>query len=422
MAPSPDIDRGWAFVVIAGYFFVRFLVLGMTFSPAILYSRLLHHFDESPVLTAWAINLNTFMTYMSGEITNLLIKTIGPRLTLGVGCIISSVGLLATSFAPNLLTVFLCFGVVTGVGYNMIYISSLPVVAQYLVRYRRLAVLLASSGLCIGQFVLPHVFRLLTEAYTWRGALMLLAGFNLNFLVVCAAYMPVRPAIREQEEIELQELHQHASEEELPSRLPPCITNLRLCRNPFLFLYFLSSLLAAVGVSAIATHIKDCARIHGISGSERTLLQSLLGASSLLGSVVIGICSMHPKVRIMSFNITFFCFLGLCIACFGFLSSFTAFVVMTCVLGFWMGILSAFPEAIISIVGVDNVATGLSYCSMGVAIGIVTGGPLAAFLLAFDSSYVLSFLVTGGLCMAGSFLNLPFLLKDMRCRRSNRYE
>lgn len=162
---SPDIDTGWA-LVIAGaamaatavasgteslhlvqhYKFggVLFVIKstfsirsGVYFTFSMYFPLLLDEFQASRATTAWVGSLNngiymlagtviihqfliastrlsTFVIY-AGPIATMSIQRFGCRLTIMLGGTISMIGLAVSSVAPNLLTLFFTYGVITGI-------------------------------------------------------------------------------------------------------------------------------------------------------------------------------------------------------------------------------------------------------------------------------------------------------------------
>lgn len=74
----------------------------------------------------------------------------------------------------------------------MIYIPALLIVGFYFEQRRALANGIANSGSGVGTFLYAPLCRYLQDMYTWRGALLILAGLLLNCLVCAALFRPVQ--------------------------------------------------------------------------------------------------------------------------------------------------------------------------------------------------------------------------------------
>lgn len=95
----------------------------------------------------------------------------------------------------------------------------------YFEKRRPVANALASAGECILTFVLTPLFQLLIDSYSWRGALLILGGLQLN-LCVCGMLLRPLKATRdvtcdkaEEEDLCLELLPKDDSKERKPTHL-----------------------------------------------------------------------------------------------------------------------------------------------------------------------------------------------------------
>ncbi len=78
-----------------------------------------------------------------------------------------------------------------GIGVSMVYIPALLIVGFYFEKRRALANGIACSGSGVGVFAYAPLTRYLQDEFTWRGALLILAGITLNCLVCTAMFRPL---------------------------------------------------------------------------------------------------------------------------------------------------------------------------------------------------------------------------------------
>ncbi|XP_041867127.1 monocarboxylate transporter 12-like isoform X2 [Melanotaenia boesemani] len=110
-----------------------------------------------------------------------------------MGGLLSSAGLVLSSFASSLEFLYISLGIITGLGFALSYTPSIAMVGRYFVERKALAYGIALSGSGIGTFLLAPAVQVLIEYYSWRGALLILGGFVSN-LCVCGALMkPLEP-------------------------------------------------------------------------------------------------------------------------------------------------------------------------------------------------------------------------------------
>ena len=72
----------------------------------------------------------------------------------------------------------------------------MTLVGLYFERRRPLANALASTGECIFTFLLSPFLQLLVDHYSWRGALLVLGGLQLNLCVCGMLLRPLEPPQR----------------------------------------------------------------------------------------------------------------------------------------------------------------------------------------------------------------------------------
>lgn len=65
--PSPDLDRGWAWMVVFISWIGHLLVYGPSWSSGILYIEFLEEFEELPSVTAWIGTISAACTLFGGK-------------------------------------------------------------------------------------------------------------------------------------------------------------------------------------------------------------------------------------------------------------------------------------------------------------------------------------------------------------------
>lgn len=194
-----------------------------------------------------------------------------------------------------------------GVGFALCYTPSISMVGVYFRRRKALAYGVAMSGSGIGTFVLAPLVQLLIEAYSWRGALLVLSAFVAN-LCVCGALL--RPITVQEEE---GEEPRPAGEEPLadlplkpapgllaPGASPPAPRSRRgrgflLSSQEFGFLLLpdflclaVSFLFLACGCSLPFVYLVPYALSAGVGPQHAAFLMSMLGVIGIVGNITFG--------------------------------------------------------------------------------------------------------------------------------------
>ncbi|KAL2775270.1 monocarboxylate transporter 14 [Daubentonia madagascariensis] len=145
LKPHPDIDRGWAWMMVLSSFFVHILIMGSQMALGVLNVEWLEEFHQSRGLTAWVSSLSMGIT------------------------------------------------LIVGLGSGMAYLPAVVMVGKYFQKRRALAQGLSTTGTGFGTFLMTLLLKYLCAEYGWRNAMFIQGAVSLN-LCVCGALMrPLSP-------------------------------------------------------------------------------------------------------------------------------------------------------------------------------------------------------------------------------------
>lgn len=150
--PNPNIDGGWAWMIVLSSFLVHILIMGSQMALGILNMEWLEEFNQSRGLTAWVSSLSMGITLIVGPFIGLFITMCGCRKTAIIGGILNALGWILSAYASNVHYLFLTFGVTAGVGSGMVYLPAVVMVGQYFQKRRALAQGLSTTGTGFGAF------------------------------------------------------------------------------------------------------------------------------------------------------------------------------------------------------------------------------------------------------------------------------
>ncbi|ELU07896.1 hypothetical protein CAPTEDRAFT_209864 [Capitella teleta] len=104
-------------------------------------------------------------------VSSFLAERIGIRWTTIIGALLSFCGLFATTFAPNIYVAFITLGIITGMGFGIIFSMGTVAIALHFDRFRPVAFAVSQSGIHIGSFVYPFLGEWLLEGYGYEDGL-----------------------------------------------------------------------------------------------------------------------------------------------------------------------------------------------------------------------------------------------------------
>jgi MFS family permease len=185
--PQPP-DGGWGWVVVVAAFVTNLIADGVTFTFGIIYVDLLRYFGEAKSKTAWIGGLFMSMPLISGPIASYLADRFGCRRICMFGSVLSAFGFVVSSYAESIELLIFTFGIISGFGLALCYVTAVVIVAYYFEKRRSLATGLSVCGSGIGTFLFAPLTTFLVTEYGWRGTTLILAGLFLN-MAVCGALM-----------------------------------------------------------------------------------------------------------------------------------------------------------------------------------------------------------------------------------------
>ncbi|KAI3363383.1 hypothetical protein L3Q82_012004 [Scortum barcoo] len=228
-------EGGWGWLVVAGCFLATICIRAVTRCVSMFFVEFQLHFEKDYSSTAWIHSLIDSTTMLCAPLGGFLANRLSCRVTVMLGGLLSSAGLVLSSFASSLEHLYICLGILTGLGFALSFTPAIAMVGRYFNERKALAYGIALSGsdiftylllcflsvlkflyLCfsstlltlfhpikssftssagtgIGTFILAPAVQLFIKHYSWRGALLILGGFVSNLFVCGAVMRPLEP-------------------------------------------------------------------------------------------------------------------------------------------------------------------------------------------------------------------------------------
>ncbi|XP_061446276.1 monocarboxylate transporter 13-like [Rhineura floridana] len=397
--PPPDGKWGWM-VVLAG-FVQSALVFGVIRSFGVFFVEFLAYFRESSSTVSWVVSLGVAVLQFASPLGSALSARYGGRPVVMVGGFLASLGLLLASFSINVSHLYLSIGLITGLGWALVFTPSMAAVSHYFEKRRTLATGLAVSGAGVSSLVFSPLFQYLVDLYGWRGALMLVSGMSLNLMVSASLLRPLEgdPTPKDK-----------AGDSHWLETLASLFTLELLSHGPFMR-YVLVFVLVDAGYFVPYAHLVAHAREVGCSEYEAAFIMSVAAIADMCGRIFAGwLADSRFSYRLVH-NLTLWTVLtGISLTLVPLGHSYASLMSLGICYGFFAGALVPLQfTSLVEIVGAGYMLGGIGLMHMLESVGALVGTPLSGWLRDITGNYTVSFLMAGVFLLAGSsiLLTLP---------------
>ncbi|MGD1972380.1 MAG: MFS transporter [Desulfobacterales bacterium] len=284
------IFYGW--YVLAASFFLLFFQSGARFSFGIMFKPMAAEMGWNRTSISLTFFLNTVFFALTLSLAGKLYDRYGPRMVILVSTVLLAAGYISTSQVYSLWQFHLFYGVITAVGLGG---ASVPLIAalmsKWFARRRGLAISLALSGNCLGQFVMVPFVNWFVLAYGWRFSYVLLGIIILagNILLVLTVIkgdpeeMGIKPYGHDPVDA--------AAKPENPNNTIPQPNDLSLLqasktRSFWFFLLFM--LICGSGDFLVAAHLVPVVTDSGVSPTSAANMMAWFGLLSMGGILIAG--------------------------------------------------------------------------------------------------------------------------------------
>ncbi|XP_006865966.1 PREDICTED: monocarboxylate transporter 1-like [Chrysochloris asiatica] len=186
-------DGGWGWAVVVG----AFISIGFSYafpkSITVFFKEIEDIFHASTSQVSWISSIMLAVMYAGGPVSSILVNKYGSRPVMIAGGCLSGCGLIAASFCNTVQELYLCIGVIGGLGLAFNLNPALTMIGKYFYKKRPLANGLAMAGSPVFLSTLAPLNQAFFGIFGWRGSFLILGGLLLNCCVAGSLMRPIGP-------------------------------------------------------------------------------------------------------------------------------------------------------------------------------------------------------------------------------------
>lgn len=316
------------------------------------------------------IVLQTFFSPFQGK----LIDRYGPRRLIATGTVLAGLSWVMASFASNLTTLWLCYGVAGGLGTGIVYVGVIGLMVRWFPDKRGFAAGMVAAGYGMGAvlttFPISHSLqRQGLESTLWQFGLLLAA---VGFLASQGLRLPPAKSI-----------NAPATGQKITGRP---FTPGEMLRQPLFWLMFLMMTMMSTSGLMVTSQMAIFAGDFGITSVTLFGMAALplaLSIDRIMNGVTRPVCGLisdkigRENMMFIAFGLEG-CAMALWLMC---RNDPLLFVLLSGVVFFgWGEIFSLFPATLTDTFGAQYATSNYGWLYMSQGLGSVLGGPFAALL------------------------------------------
>ncbi|XP_053719021.1 monocarboxylate transporter 2-like [Synchiropus splendidus] len=421
----PPPDGGWGWAVVFG----SFISIGFSYAfpkaITVFFKDIQIIFDASSSQVAWISSIMLAVMYAAGPISSILVNTYGCRPVVMIGGIFCAVGMIAASFCTNVLQLYMCIGVISGIGLAFNLQPALTMIGKYFYKRRPLANGLAMTGSPVFLSTLAPLNQYLFNKFGWRGSFLILGGLLLNCCVAGSLMRPLKPPPGEAKKEEKEPDATVAKKEKLSAwQIVNKYLDLTLFTHRGFLIYLSGNCIMFLGFFAPIVFLAAYAKNMGVDEYSAAFLLSILAFTDMVARPSMGLLAntrwIRPRIQY------FFCFAvlynGVCHILCPVAQSYSGLVVYAIFFGFAFGMVSSVLfETLMDLVGAPRFSSAVGLTTIVECCPVLIGPPIAGKLVDATGDYKVMYLFCGGVVILasiwlfiGNFINYRLLARERK--------
>lgn len=266
-----------------------------------------------------------------------------------------------------------CF-FISGFGWAMVFSPSISTLSKYFDKRRSLALGIAFSGVGMSSFAFSPLLQMLVETYTWRGALMILAGLELNLCVCGALLRPIR--LREDYMFQTENTAKHRSLTTLKKL--HALLDLDLLKHHGFMVFTLSFTFINTGFFIPYVHLLAHLQMLGFSSLSGAFVISAVAVADIVARLFSGWLADLRRIRMVHLFFFWTLTTGIIIVMIPFGQTYMDMIIIGIVYGFASGAMAPIGISLLSkIVGIARITSAIGFLMLLESVGSLLGPPIS---------------------------------------------
>ncbi|XP_041671784.1 monocarboxylate transporter 4-like [Cheilinus undulatus] len=388
-------DGGWGWAVLVGGFVITGFSYAFPKAVSVFFKELIREFDVGYSDTAWISSIVLAMLYGTGPLCSVMVNRYGCRPVMMFGGFCASLGMILASFATSIIHIYLCTGVITGLGLALNFQPSLIMLNRYFNEKRPLANGLAAAGSPVALCCLSPLGQFLQYQYGWRGGFLILGGLLLNCCACAALMRPLVPPKKPQE-LELGDPTAVEKEKKPPPKKK--LLDFSVFKDRGFVIYTIAASIMVLGLFVPPVFVVNYAKGLKYEDTKSALLLTILGFVDMFSRPTCGLIAGLKWVRprcVYFFSLAII-FNGVTDLVGSQATDYVGLVVFCIFFGMSYGMVGALQfEVLMAIVGTEKFSSAIGLVLLMEAIAVLVGPPGAGRLLDTTHQYMHVFLLAG---------------------------
>ncbi|CAN9508314.1 unnamed protein product [Ophioblennius macclurei] len=419
--PPPDGGWGWAVV------FASFISIGFSYAfpkaITVFFKDIQIIFNASYSQIAWISSIMLAVMYAAGPISSILVNTYGCRPIVMMGGCLCATGMILASFCNNVLQLYICIGVIGGLGLAFNLQPALTMIGKYFYKKRPIANGLAMAGSPVFLSTLAPLNQYLFNQFGWRGSFLILGGLLLNCCVAGSLMRPLGPPpgkAKKEEAVVATTTKEKRTLWEIVNKY----LDLTLFKHRGFLIYLSGNVIMFVGFFAPIVFLAAYAKDMGVDEYSAAFLLSILAFVDMFARPSMGLLanSRWVRPRIQYFFSFAVLYNGVCHILCPLAEDYTGLVVYAIFFGFAFGMVSSVLfETLMDLVGAQRFSSAVGLTTIVECCPVLIGPPLAGKLVDVTKNYKYMYFCCGAVVIVasiwlfiGNFINYRLLERERK--------